>query len=262
MLRQICRRGRLLAFMKDSANSLLSDSEGLLSKALQMFNILPRSLNTLNTEVQSLFEQATENSQGESLSLEHYNQILEYFNQQYPTTPVRHYSHFPHPIDAEILPRLASPIQHITHNGRPYSTFTIHPGNSSISFQSQNAAVEVGFIRSIWSQVLQGKQHIFIIVAPHLRLSVHDESKNPYIKKGGFSAGLVYSQSPQECYDVVIEVNQILAHVPYYKRPAGTFGIGKETMVIINSLNRNQKYGCDRPKERSRPADTSISHCD
>ena len=47
--------------MRDSANSLLSDSGGLLSKALQMFNILPHPLNTLNTEARSLLEQATEN---------------------------------------------------------------------------------------------------------------------------------------------------------------------------------------------------------
>jgi len=93
----------------------------------------------------------------------------------------------------------------------------------------------------IWSQVLQQKKHIFVIVAPHLRLSNHDELKNPYTSRGGFSAGLVYSKSPPEGYEILIEVNQILAHVPYYKRPAGTFGISEETMVIINSLNRDQK---------------------
>jgi len=110
MLHQICHRGRLLAFMKDSANILLSDSEGLLSKALRMFNILPRPLNTLNTEPQSPLEQAAENSQGEALSVDHYNKILAYFNEKYPATPFRHYSQFPHPINADILPRLASPI--------------------------------------------------------------------------------------------------------------------------------------------------------
>jgi len=240
MLHQICRRGRLLAFMKDSANTLLSDSEGLISKALKMFNILPRPLNTLNAEPQSPLEQAAGNSQGEALSIDHYNQILGYLNQKYPATPLRHYSQFPHPINAEILPRLASPIKHITHNGRPYSTFATHPGNSSISIQLQNG-IEVGFIRSIWSQILLQKEHIFIFVVPHLRLSNQDGLKNPYSSRGGFSAGLVYSKSPPEGYEILIEVNQILAHVPYYKRPAGTFGISEETMVIINSLNRAQK---------------------
>lgn len=88
MLHQICRRGRLLAFMKDSACSLLSDSEGLLSRALQMFNILPSPLSTYSTQVQSPLEQAVENSQGEELSPEHYNLILAYVNQQSPTTPL------------------------------------------------------------------------------------------------------------------------------------------------------------------------------
>jgi len=240
MLHQICRRGRLLAFMKDSACSLLSDSEGLLSRALQMFNILPSPLSTYSTQVQSPLEQAVENSQGEELSPEHYNLILAYVNQQSPTTPLRHYSYFPHPMDTEVLPRLASPIQHITHNGRPYSTIAMHQGNSSISFKPQNGGVDVGFIHSMWSQVLQGKQHTFIFVAPHTRLSNHDQLKNPYAARGGFSAGLVYSKSLQQ-YDILIEANQILAHVPYYKRPAGTFGIKEETMVIINSLNRNQE---------------------
>jgi len=241
MLRQICHRGRLLAFMKDSACSLLSDSEGLLSRALQMFNIFPSPLNTHCTKDQSPLEQAVENGQGEALSPEHYNLILAHINRQSPTTPFRHYSHFPHPINAEVLPRLASPIQHITYNGRPYSTNAMHQGNSSISFKPQNGGVDVGFIRLMWSQVLQGRQRTFIFVAPHMRLSNHDESKNPYKVRGGFSAGLVYSKSPQKYDDVLIEVNQILAHVPYYKRPAGTFGIKEETTIIINSLNRNQK---------------------
>jgi len=227
--------------MKDSATTLLSDSEGLLNKALQKFNILPHPLNTLNTKLQSPLEQATENSQGKAISIDHYNLILGYFNQKYLATPLHHYSYFPHPIDAEILPRLASPIQHITHNGQPYSTFATHPGNSSISIQLQNGIIEVGFICSMWSMILQQKEHIFIIIVPHLRLSNHDELKNPYSSRRGFSAGLVYSKSPPKDYEILIDINQILAHVPYYKRPAGTFGISEETMVIINSLNRDQK---------------------
>ena len=85
-----------------------------------------------------------------------------------------------------------------------------------------------------------GKLYNFIIVSPHQSLSADDEQKSPYPSKPGFLGAVVYSQQPESYGKVLIEPEQIIAHIPYYSRPSGTFDIEKGTMVLINSLHRNK----------------------
>jgi hypothetical protein len=111
-----------------------------------------------------------------------YNEILKLVNSESLTLPAfQHYHNLPHPPDALILPLLASSIQKIEHNGQEYTTFSSHPGNSSISYYCTNGNIDSEFITSIWSQVLQGTKRIFIAIAPHTVLLAEDAIHNPYL---------------------------------------------------------------------------------
>jgi hypothetical protein len=152
----------------------------------------------------------------------------------------RHHHHLPHPPGALVLPPVAISIQKIEHNGRGYTTFSSHPGNSSISYHCSNGNIDMGFITSIWSQVLQGMKRIFIVVAPHTFLSTQDAFCNPYSSRTGLLGTVVYSQPTQARPYVLICQNQIRGHIAYYNRPPGTFGIKVGVRVLIDSLHRNR----------------------
>jgi hypothetical protein len=236
MLRQICRRGRLTAL----TNQLSSTPTDLFGKAFQIFNqanlFSKKDLEINETpDVHSSLDEANHNGAGKPLSNENYSLILDYINSKSPNTPFRHFSQLPHPIDANVLPPRAVPAKHLTHNGRTYSPYLIHAGNSSISY-SQNNEIHAGFIQSIWTQILRGHLHTFIIVAPHPGLSPEDDKKNPYLSRPLFKCALVYSQAAKPTQHIVIEKKQIMAHIPYYQRPPGTFKINTATTILINSL--------------------------
>jgi hypothetical protein len=125
-------------------------------------------------------DESQHNSKGQKLSPELYNLIFIHINALWPNTPFWHYNDLPHPLDAHVLPPVAIPIQHITHKGRKYSTFSMHSGGSSVSFHCQDGTVDVGFIKSMWTQVLLGVSCLFIIVAPHTPLMPSDELHSPY----------------------------------------------------------------------------------
>lgn len=230
MLRQICRRGRLMGFIHAYA---LSDN--IMGKALQI--LVPKSL--LDQEIAS--ENLTPSSTKiETLSLEIYEAILAYMNAHSPFMPFRHFKAFPHPLDANVLSRISTPLNHIKHKGRDYSVSKMHAGNSSIHFRCQDGTTDLGFINSIWSYKLQDKSYTFLIVTLHAHLAPEDEKKNPYSSRSGLLATLVYSEplAPQKF--VVIGLDDIVSHVAYYQRPPGTFGISSATTVMIDSLHRNR----------------------
>ena len=178
------------------------------------------------------------NSKGVKLASELYNEILKLVNSESPTLVFQHHQHLPHPPDALVLPPLAISIQKIEHDGRNYTAFSSHSGNSSISYRCTNGDMDTGFITSIWSQVLQGTKQIFIVVSPHTLLSAHDAVRSPYSSRTGFLGTVVYSQPTQARSQVLIQQNQIQGHVAFYNRPPGTFGIKAGICILINSLHR------------------------
>lgn len=233
MLRQICRRGRLSGITQD-----YMCSNTLFGEALKI--LFPDAVPDLAPIQYSDMETARSNSKGVVLTPEIYNEILKLVNSEPRTLLFRHYHNLPHPPDALILPPLAISIQKIEHNGRGYTTFLSHPGNSSISYNCSNGDIDMGFITSIWSQVLQGTKRIFVVIAPHTFLSAHDAVHSPYSSQTGFLGTVVYSRPPQARSQVLIPQKQIRGHVAYYNRPPGTFGIKLGVRVLIDSLHRNR----------------------
>jgi hypothetical protein len=237
MLRQICRRGRLTGFIQDC----ISNQSPFSAALMVMFPNVMTPQSEMSTV--SSHSEAQHNSRGQKLPSVEYNLILDYIHALRPNCLARHYKDLPHPEDAVILPPVAVPVTHITHKGRSYSTFSMHSGNSSISYHQADGTVDAGFITSMWKQILYGESHLFIIVSPHSQLSADDASQSPYTSRPGFLGTLVYSQPPlsQKQKQVLIQQTQIKAHMANYTRPPGTFGIKAETMILMDSLHRNRE---------------------
>ncbi|KAF8987413.1 hypothetical protein BDQ17DRAFT_1258584, partial [Cyathus striatus] len=117
-----------------------------------------------------------------------------------------------------------------------YSVYSVHAGNSSISFIDNNNVVTPGFIEAIWTTNVSGNKKIFLILRLPLPLNNEDTMKNPYSSRPGLLAGLVYDSFTPEQQCIALE--QVQSHVPFYQRPAATFGILFNTIVLVNSLHR------------------------
>ena len=228
MLRQMCRRGRLMARLRDSSMQL----------------IISDPIKTLSDII---LEKLTlkEDPGGAGLKIvpaDVYNAILAYLNVQTPTSLLRHAQAIPHPDNASVLPRAAMPIRHIKHKGRDYSTFDMHSGNSSVHFRMESINTDSGHIEAMWRYTISGILRTFIVLSTHQDdLSPQDEEKNPYASFAGFLSKIVYTRRTDNLSLVILEQDRIIGHVAYYIRPAGTFGIGRSTTVLVNSLHRNRE---------------------
>ena len=230
MLRQICRRGRLMAFMRDSSSTATSAVASSITSAIQTLiqNVLPpKSMEDSNS----------------MLPLEVYDEIRSILNAELPSMQFRHFKDFPHPDPAHVLPRQATPVQHIKIKSRDYSTFKQHQGNSSIGYYSSASGeteISAGFIDTIWRQTLDGVAQTFLVVFRHQFLSSEDNQRNPYQARNGFQVEIAYT-SPPNVHRVVIRPNQVIGHMAYYEMPPGTFGIKRGITILINSLHRNRE---------------------
>jgi hypothetical protein len=226
MLRQISRRGRLLALLRDSFHSgttMVNHGLSLIAKTL--FHSTAANGTNLSTTTTDI-------------PMTIYERVLTYTNKKLTSVPYRDLRHLPHPVDARVLGRRAIPIRHWKHNGREYSIRGAHPGNSSISFGHDSSIQDAGFIEQIWGLRVDGQAHTLMVISLHTMLSPLDEQKNPYPQRPGLACQLVYSNRPPLDNWVVISPEQIIGHVAYYQRPAGSFGIQHATTVLVNSLHR------------------------
>lgn len=167
-----------------------------------------------------------------------YNALLQYL--QHTGRPYRSYDNFPHPPNARILPPLA---QHPLQFNRGECTFSCehsHKGNSVIYYYNPLVqAHDTGFIQNIWRIPLEGLMHTFVVVRPHQSLPAHEEAQAPYMHYPGFHVRVVDLQPSPGL--VIIEPKHIITHLTTFKRPAGTYGIGREILVVCRALNRGRR---------------------
>jgi hypothetical protein len=97
MLRQICRRGRLTAFIQGCMTL-----ENPLSKALQI--LFPETHVEKELAQMPPLAEAHHNAQGINLPIHVYNLILEHMNTLSLSSPIRHFKNLPHPMEAYVLP--------------------------------------------------------------------------------------------------------------------------------------------------------------
>ncbi|KAJ7620647.1 hypothetical protein DFH06DRAFT_1010455 [Mycena polygramma] len=241
MLRQICRRGRLLASIRDTARDTANSVVGAVMRILSPGK--SRSEETAYTTPLTPREEVAHNGSGAVLEPTIYELIFEYWNRAYSPPYIRGKDLTYDLLDTNVnvFPSRAVRKTHFEHKTRLFSTFEKHNGNSSISFRHPSSGhKDTGFIRSIWSVALQGQIRTFVVVEPHVALTAADQAKTPYFKHPEFACIVRYSNPKHPQDPVVIEPHHVIAHLPYYPRPKGTFGIKQKITIFVDSLHRNR----------------------
>ncbi|KAJ7152202.1 hypothetical protein C8R43DRAFT_1189959 [Mycena crocata] len=246
MLRQICRRGRLLASIRDTASA--TDSNSLVAQVMRVLS--PRMPASVDADAEAEAPRAEPNPDdtaynGTGIRLDPvmYELIFSYWN-QFHAPPYIHAQDLTYDLvenDINVFPTWGVQLVHFEHKTRLFSTFDKHHGNSSISFlHPSTSRKDIGFIRAIWSLSLQGEIHTFIAVQPHIALSAADEARTPYISHPKFECSVKYYKPTHLVPPVIIETRHVVSHVAYYPPPKGTFEIRKEIAIFVDSLHRNR----------------------
>lgn len=228
MLRQICRRGRLEARLRDGSDN---------AEVQKLYSLLlppPSSEQALKAS-----KEAIALKKDQPLPDAHYTLILDYINT--PTTIWRRYDALPHPPHPKILGRSALSQSSIDLDGRTYSVMNSHLGNSSILFYAPfNRTLKYsGFISSIWSLTLEGQIRTFLLVQLHCDITAGNAARSPYTAIPDILTKVVGTELTG--MKGIVEPRHIICHVPLYRRPRGTFGMDQETYVINGALNRGRR---------------------
>ena len=231
MLHQMSCRARVDASLQDGlGDTALNNLVKILKPENDSANGKPMPLNP--TQV------ATALKDSSKLAEDHYNALLHYL--QGTGRPYRAFHAFPHPPNALILPPHAKLPSQMHHHGRTFSCQKSHEGNSAIQFYNpytqQN---DTGFIHIIWQVLLETAIHTFIVVRLHSPLSAQEEGQAPFINFPGFMTRIVDALPSENL--LIIEPIHIITHLTTFRRPAGTYGIPRETLIICSALNRGQK---------------------
>lgn len=224
MLRQMCRRGRLTAFLR---NPVLSED------SFDPMIFLGRKYNGRKNPKGIGLKPVPDNI---------YEEILAYINKE-STPSFRHCKSMPHPKNARVLSRFALRVNQFSHKERQYSTFELHPGNSTVRFEPGSTSGNTGHIESIWRYDLDGNGDLstFIVISNHQSLSIEDATLNPFRARPGFLVKVVYARNPNDHQVLtIVQSDNIVSHLAYIDRPSGTFGIEGNMTVLIDSLHRNR----------------------
>ncbi|KAJ7246213.1 hypothetical protein C8J57DRAFT_1361021 [Mycena rebaudengoi] len=242
MLRQICRRGRLLASISDSIKT--TDSQSPVTQATRILS--PRnSVGADSESVQELSspQETAYNGSGAVLEASMYELILAYWNHTHSPPYIRAADLAYDLLDTgvNVLPSRAVKLTEFVHKTRLFCTFKKHHGNSSISFRHPwTGGKDFGFIRNVWTQALQGQRRTFVVVQPHTVLVQLDAAKTPYFTHPHFACIVRYSEPPSPQPLLIVEPRHIISHVPYYPRPKGTFGVRRAITIFVDSLHRGR----------------------
>ncbi|KAF9035825.1 hypothetical protein BJ165DRAFT_1409207 [Panaeolus papilionaceus] len=219
MIRQMCRRGRLTAFVQQQQHEYTETSHQHTKarKEITAADVYRTSLNNLTRDTRPVPPKPTRDS--DILPAGIYNLLLWHINSQ-RATQLRRYDDFPHPPDARVYSHWATPLTTVVIHNQTYSTYSQHRGNSSISFAlPASQGVQTGFINSIWSQHIEGIRRTFLLVQPPIFLSDEDAARSPYFTQqlSGLMGAVVYDTVSDIC--IVVEPEHVQGHVPFYRRP-------------------------------------------
>lgn len=221
MLRQISCRSRVDALLYDK------NMEDNLAGILQPVQSADSSLDPSSQA--GLLKNAT------LLETEDYNALLNYLTST--GQPYRAHTDFPHPLDAHILPPYAVRCPKFHWNGQTYSTQASHEGNSAIQLcHPITNTLDTGYILQIWTLPLEGAKQMFFIVCIHHPLPANEEARAPFIGHTGLMTRIVDAAPTGNL--VIIEASHIVTHLTTFRRPKGTYGIDKDTLVVCWALNR------------------------
>ncbi|KZV59474.1 hypothetical protein PENSPDRAFT_678949 [Peniophora sp. CONT] len=239
MLRQACRRARLQALLQDGASDqdALSELSAILTdtcvEADPTFaeSGLPHE-HPLSDEQLSTFL-----ATGPMLEDAPYHLILDYV--QNHLQPVQSFNEIPAQPGIPVLPPNAHQLRTFTLDGRTFCDQLQHEGNSAVQFCDTHGTNRTGFIQSIWILPVEQQLQTFLLVRPHNPLPGPEFQRTPYAHYQNLKTH-IYDATPSP-YIIVLEPKDILSHVTTLRRPAGTYGILRQTLVVCSALNRDRK---------------------
>jgi hypothetical protein len=242
MLRQMSRRGRVDAMLKDALEPS-TDGAAIPMEVTAIQNLAqilqPKDASIdcapiplAPTEIATALKNAPNLDEFDYAALLHY---LRGSGRQY-----RDFNDFPHPKNALVLPpRAETPLQ-LQRGECTFSCRHSHEGNSAITFYNPSTqARATGFIEKIWRLPLEGSMQSFVVVRPHRRLSAIEEGMAPFQHYPGFMSQIVDAHAIDG--PVIIEPHHIVTHLTTFRRPKGTYDIPRETLVVCWALNRGRR---------------------
>jgi hypothetical protein len=215
MLHQVCRRGRLLASLRGPGGSHTT-----IGAMLE------------ESRIDNGVAEAIRGAQLQLMPLDVYETLLRRLRGDAKTSHIRDHRDLPHPKGSVTASPYGRAVRHTQHESRTFSTHLAHPGNGSIIFRSSQGVASYGFIDSIWRHELG---HEFLLVHLHESLSSQDRTKNPFATRPKAHIEVVYDSPTREGRTEVISSTDIIAHAAYRKRPAGTFGITRASIILHNT---------------------------
>ncbi len=232
MLLQMSRRAHVEAALRD--NEELKPLHGIFT---------PSSASADNPSRLSDTEQAEYLSKGSKLSTGEYNALGEYLlstDREYRSV----YSQSDG-IAATQEDRFLPPTVHtrteVLVDGRTFSIRQSHEGNSAVQYANpSNQESETGNIEAIWQLPLNHCIHTFFVVRPHQPLPPNEEQLAPFAQFHERYATRIVDSNPSNQH-LILEQQHIHTHLSTYRRPAGTYGIPRETLVVCWALNRGRR---------------------
>ena len=233
MLRQLSRRGRIDAMLKDGLDT---SSDGL-AEILQENEKPPADY--AHSPV-SPVENVAILKNTPILPPEHYTALLRYL--QFTGRQYRDYLQLPHPPNMLILPPRAELPWQMNCGNHTFSCQKAHEGNSAIQFYNPySQEYETGFIEMIWRIPLEGAMETFLVVRPHRRLPFLSEAGAPFQRYPGFMTRIVDAAPLDDNALQIIEPAHIITHLTTFRRPEGTYSIPQKTLVVCWALNRGRR---------------------
>lgn len=233
ILRQFSRRGRLEA--------LLHSAEKRETQYLDLVKLLVSDSMSGDDSGQQLSDNATKKALRNSEQLQRpiYEQILNRLNKDEGARWKAHDA-YPHNFTDSILKPYAQKLTQFHHEGKTFSTLTSHEGNSAIQFWSSSREKKLtGNIMLIYGMFSDNKCNHFLFVQLHRHLPNDEEKRAPFASRPEFCAQIVDANPSNEL--MVVRPNEIITHLAVYPRPAGTFGIPRNTKIISWSLDRGRR---------------------
>lgn len=227
MLRQMSRRAHLTT-MLDEVDS--KDLANILNPVDIYTNGMPVPLTSI--EVSKTLAKAPNLEDAEYASLLFYLHCT--------GRPYRSFKDLPHPPNAQILPPRALSLLQLHRGEHTFSCANSHQGNSAICFHNPlTNTPETGSIQKIWRLPLDGSMHTFMVVQAHKLLPPLEEERAPFSQHPRFMARIVDAKLSDNF--IIIEPTHIITHLVTFKRPEGTYGIDRKSLIVCWALNRGRR---------------------
>ncbi|KAF9020178.1 hypothetical protein BDZ89DRAFT_958581 [Hymenopellis radicata] len=235
MLRQMCRRSRLDAYLQDR-----STQDPMIQEFTSILAQDKVSLHESNDPLNSA-QIAKILSEGESLDGNHYTLLLQYLNSSEELYQSAMQT-IPQPRGTRILPTAAKSLRHVIFDNRTYSLHAVKEGNSHIQFYIPGdpvQRVETGRIERIWQLPLE-TMRTFFLVRQHHALTPAQSQFSPFSFEPCTHLQAKLVNADPGLYIHIIEPKHVITHLVVYKRPRGAYRIPADTLAISWALNRDE----------------------